>query len=478
MTEDLRGWLERIEKEGELKRLEGVHWDLEIGNLTALNSQRRNAPALLFDKIPGYPSGFRVLTGAILTPRRVALTLGLPADGTQQKMIDTARQKLKYWLANLDSFKPRVVSEGPVLQNIKKGKDINVLQFPAPKWHKKDGGRYIGTGHTMVTRDPETNELNLGTYRVMVQNENTLGFHISPGKHGRLHFEKYHARGQKAPILLSLGHNPLVFAASTLSLPMGVEYNYLGAMRGQPVDVIEEEVTGLPMPADSEIVIAGWCPPGKTMPEGPFGEYTGYYASGERQNPIIEVERVYYRHNPILNGAPPSRPPDDGSYHLSLIGSLLIEMELAKLGVPDVKAVWLHESGPGYFFVTIAIKQRFAGHAKQAALYASELSARAGLGGRYVIVVDEDIDVTDINQVVWALCTRSDPEKDLDIIRRVRSTPLDPVIKKPAAGLFASRALITAVRPWEWKDQFPEVVAVDEDVAVGLRKRFGKELGL
>ncbi len=477
MAEDLRAWLERMEKEKELKKLDGVHWDLEIGNLTALNSQRLDAPALLFDNIADYPPGFRLLTGAILTPRRVALTLGLPADVPEKELIAAARKKLQGWLENLDKFKPRTVKEGPVLENIKKGNEINVLQFPSPKWHRKDVGRYIGTGHCIITRDPDTGEVNMGTYRVMVHDAKTLGFHISPAKHGRLNFEKYHARGERSPILLSIGHHPLVFATSTLSLPYGTEYNYLGAMKDEPVEVIEEEVTGLPMPADSEIVIAGWCPPGQTRPEGPFGEYTGYYASGERPNPIIEVERVYYRNNPIMNGAPPSRPPYDASYYLTLIGSLLIELELAKLGVPDVKGVWTHEICASYF-VVISLKQRFAGHPKQAALYASEIAARGGMGGRYVVVVDEDIDATDIRQVLWAMCTRSDPERDVDIIRRTRSSPLDPIIKKPAAGLFSSRAFIDACRPWEWRDQFPEVIELDEDVVERLKERFGKELNL
>ena len=476
MAEDLRAWLERMEKEGELKKLDGVNWDLEIGTIAALNT-RRDSPAVLFDNIPGHPPGYRVLTGSILTPRRVALTLGLPADVPEREMIAAAKKKVKGWLDNLDKFKPREVREGPVLQNVQKGDKINILQFPSPKWHKKDGGRYIGTGHCLVTRDPETGDVNLGTYRVMVQDEKTLGFHISPGKHGRIHFEKYHARGEKAPILVSVGHHPHYFAAGTLSLPHGAEYNYLGAMKNEPSEVITEEVTGLPMPADSEIVFAGFCPPDKTRAEGPFGEYTGYYASGERQNPIIEVERVYFRNNPIIHGAPPSRPPSNGSYYLTLIGSILIELELAKLGVPDVKGVWTHEICSSYF-VAISLKQRFAGHPKQAALYASEISARGGMGGRYVVVVDEDIDPTDIKQVLWAMCTRSDPEKDLDIVRRTRSSPLDPIIKKPAAGLFSSRAFIDATKPWEWRDQFPEVVEIDQEMAAIVRKKFGKELEL
>ncbi|MFC1968590.1 UbiD family decarboxylase [Chloroflexota bacterium] len=475
MAEDLRGWIERMQEIGELKKIEEADWDLEIGTITALNDKRRG-PALLFDKIKGYPEGFRVLSGSVLTRQRVAHTLGLPSSDSDREPVKALRERIPQWEANLNKYNPRVVKGGPVMENVKSGGDINLSQFPAPKWHKKDGGRYIGTGHTLITKDPDTGEVNLGTYRVMIQNENTLGFHMAPGKHGRHHFEKYHARGQPAPILLSIGHHPLIFCVSILSLPMGMEYQYLGAMRGEPVKVIEEEVTGLPMPADSEIVIAGWCPPGKNMKEGPFGEFTGYYASGERDNPIIEVERVYYRNDPIILGSPPSRPPYNGSYWLTLMGSSIIENELRKVGVPDVLGVWTHEIC-SYHLVVVSIKQRFAGHVKQAALYASEISARGGLGGRYLIVVDEDIDVTDLRDVLWAMLTRSDPEKDIDIIRRARSTPLDPMIRRPATAFWTSRALIDACKPYEWKDEFPETINLEPEVVERVTKKWGGVLG-
>ncbi|MFC1962877.1 UbiD family decarboxylase, partial [Chloroflexota bacterium] len=431
MADDLRSWLSKVEALEDVRRVEGANWDLEIGCLTALN-WKEMGPALLFDKIKGYPAGLRVLTNSILAPNRTKIMLGLPLDYSDKQVWKALREKLPQWETNLDKFSPVAVKSGPVMENVLTGQNINLLSFPVPKWNEKDGGRYIGTGDAVITRDMDTGELNIGTYRVMVQDERTAGLHISPGKHGRLHLEKYHSRGLPCPILVSIGHHPLFFAIASNSWPAGTEYQYIGAIRGEPVEVIEEEVTGLPMPADSELVIAGWCPPGKTRPEGPFGEYTGYYASGERPGLIIEVERIYHRNNPIILGSPPGRSPSDTTYFHSPLGSMLIERELKKFGIPDVMGVWTHAICAQYF-VTVSIKQRFAGHAKQAALIASEAATKGGLGGRYVIVVDEDIDVTDLRHVLWALCTRSDPEKDINIISRVRSTPLDPIIRRPVS---------------------------------------------
>ncbi|MFC1962992.1 UbiD family decarboxylase, partial [Chloroflexota bacterium] len=341
MTEDLRDWLTRVEGIEELKKLDGADWDLEIGYLTAMNWLKKG-PALLFDNIRGYPEGWRVLTCSTSTRSRTALTLGLPIDASDKELMEIVRQRLSQWQANLDDFAPKVVKQGPLMQNIWDKDEVDLLRFPTPKWHEEDGGRYIGTGHLVITRDPDTGEVNLGTYRVMLHDAKTVGISIAPGKHGQLHIQKYHERGQPCPIAISLGQHPLLFWLSAFGVPEGEEYAYIGAIRGKPVEVIEEEITGLPIPADSEIVLVGWCPPGKTHLEGPFGEFTGYYASGERQNPIIEVERVYFRNHPIMLGSPPGRPPNDTDYYFSLLANVMSENELKRCGIPEVKGVWNH----------------------------------------------------------------------------------------------------------------------------------------
>ncbi|MBM2832823.1 MAG: UbiD family decarboxylase, partial [Dehalococcoidia bacterium] len=197
--------------------------------------------------------------------------------------MEALRSKLPKWEASLEKFKPKIVKTGPILENVLSGKDVDLLHFPVPLWHENDGGRYIGTGDAFITKDPDTGAVNLGAYRVMVCDRKTLTFHIQPTHHGMVHTAKYHARGQAAPMAISLGHHPLFLGISSRRVPEGTEYQYIGAIRGEPVEVIEEEVTGLPIPADSEIVVVGWCPPGKTRMEGPFGEGTGYYGSAEER---------------------------------------------------------------------------------------------------------------------------------------------------------------------------------------------------
>jgi UbiD family decarboxylase len=472
MADDLRDWLKKMEQSEQVKIFEGADWDLEIGTIEGLNSRNPTCPTIVFDKIKGYPPGFRVLCSSTITPWRTAATLGLE-PGPTRDLLSQMHEKVAQWDRNLEKSNPQPVKDGPVLENVKSGKDINLWEFPSPKWRKKDGGRYIGTGHVLITQDPDTGEINLGTYRVMVHDEKTLGFHIAPSHHGRLHMEKYHERGQACPIVLSIGHHPLAFFVGCGNFTHGTEYQYWGAMRGEPVDVIEEGVTGLPMPADSEIVISGWCPPDKTRKEGPFGEFTGYYASGVRENPVMEVERVYYRNDPIILGSPPNRPPHNGSYYTNLLNSSMVESNLRKLGVPEVQGVWTHEIC-AHWFLVVSIKQRYAGHARQAAVMASELVG----GGRYVIVVDEDIDFSDLRHVIWAITTRADPGVDMDVLHRGRSTPLDPLIRKPARAFFANRLIIDASKPYEWKNEFPETVTLEPEMVKKVKEKWGKYLEL
>jgi UbiD family decarboxylase len=474
MGEDLRDWQRQVEEREDLKVVKEASWEQDIGFITAFYWKNwRNSPALMFDEVPGYPTGFRVLSNFVLSPRRVALTMGLPEHGSDSEMREALLQKLLQWEAGAGDFAPKVVGRGPVLENVMKGEDIDLLHFPSPKWHELDGGRYIGTGCAVITQDPDTGEVNLGCYRNMVLDGKNLALQASPGKHGRLHYEKYHSRGRPCPVAVSVGHHPLFFAMAGVEIPVA-EYHFAGAMRGEPVEVIQEEVTGLPIPADSEIVIVGWCYPERTRPEGPFGEVTGYYASKGRQEPYIEVERVYYRNNPIILGAPQGKPPHSVSFYQALVRSAVLEHELRKTGIPDIIGLWTHEA-PSSLFITVSIKQRYAGHAKQVALATRHLIG-AGMS-RYIIVVDEDIDVTNIADVIWALTTRSDPEKHIDIIRRAKSSLIDPIIRKPAEVYMASTALIEACKPFEWKDEFPEAVEFSTEVTERMMTRWGKVLG-
>src|SRR5438067_918610 len=208
-----------------------------------------------------------------------------------------------------------------------------------------------------------------------------------------------------------------------------------------------------PIPADAEIVMEGWVDPEEREVEGPFGEWTGYYASGERAEPVFRVEAIYHRNDPIILASPPNVPPDEQSFYRAFMRSARLRGDIEAASIPGIVGVWCHEVGGSRLFNAISIQQRYAGHARQVGHAAASVHTGAYLG-RYTVVVDDDIDVMDLEQVLWAMCTRSEPAESIDIIPRAWSGPLDPRIHPDKKG-FSSRAIIDATRPWEWRDRFP-----------------------
>ena len=469
--EDLRDWLEIVDGMGELKKIDGADWNLEMGTLAELVARESKGavPAVLFDKIKDYPKGYRALFAQNASFKRMALNLGLPLDLAGLDLVRAFRQKLA-------AHKPiphKVVKSGPVLENVLAGKNINLLKFPVPFVHELDGGRYIGTGCLVITKDPEEGWVNFGAYRGMVHDETSMALYISPGKHGRIQRQKYFDQGKPCPVVISVGQDPVLFMVSGNEVDYGVsEFDYAGGLKGAPVEVIEGEVTGLPFPAHAEIVIEGIMDPQDVKKEGPFGEWTGYYASSIRPEPVVRVQRIYHRNNPILCCARPGRPPSDYSLAKCFVKAALIWDQVEKAGVPDVKGVWCHEAGGGRLLNIISIKQRYPGHARQALVAASQVHAGAYLG-RYVIVLDDDIDPTNTFDVLWALSTRSDPVESIDIVRRCWSGPLDPRIQPGKKG-FNSRALIDACRPFEWMKDFPPVAESSPELRDKVRKKWRK----
>ena len=459
MFNDLRDWLIQVQRMGQLQVARGAHWNLEIGTITELVHRQRGKPAILFDDIPDYPAGHRVLVNTLGSVDRIALSWGLPLGLSNAELKKQLRQKY----SSLERIKPVVVSDGPVMENVIEGDQVDLFKFPAPLWHEGDGGRYIGTGSVDITRAPDDGWVNMGTYRVMVMDKNHVGFYISPGQHGRIHRDKYMAQNKPMPVVVSCGHDPVFFLVGSSELPFGVsEYEFAGGIKGKPVEVINGPLTGLPFPATAELVLEGFVTPGETRVEGPFGEWTGYYASGERPEPVIEIKAIYHRNEPIILASPPSKPPTEYTFYSAPLRSILIEDELAKAGIPDVTGVWTHEAGGARLFHVVGIKQRYPGHAKQAAMVAC-FCGSGNFHGRYTVVVDDDIDVTDLNEVIWAMCTRVDPVKDIEIVRECRSSPLDPIIPVADKG-FSSRTIINACRPIQWIDSFPKVVGASPEL--------------
>ncbi|MFH1123527.1 MAG: UbiD family decarboxylase, partial [Pseudomonadota bacterium] len=453
---DLRNYIEQLKTVGELKEIQGADWNLEIGTITELVGEK-GGPVLLFDNIKGYPKGHRVLTNFINNTKQVNAAFGFPSGLSSFSLVRAVKEKF----AQLKPTPPKEVSTGPVLENVQEGKDVDLLSFPTPKWHELDGGRYIGTGCMVIMQDPIDRWVNFGTYRIQLHDRYTLGSHISPGHHGQLIRENYWKRGKSCPVVVVFGIHPLVWIPSMLAFPWKTsEYDMAGGLSGRPVEVIRGKVTGLPIPCDAEIAIEGECPPPsvESREEGPFGEWTGYYASGARTNPVIKVKRIMYRNDPIILGACPLKPPASG-YNVPLWAAVSLWQDLEDMGIPGIKGVWQMRSGGSRFFTVISIEQRYAGHVKQVATAAMS-SPQGAYHGRFVVVVDEDIDPTNEGDVLWAIGTRCDPATSIDIIRDCWGTPLDPTLppdKRKERNFTNSRAIINACRPFYWRDQFPKV---------------------
>lgn len=443
---DLRTFIEELKKEDSLQVVEGADPDLEIAMIARLSSRQKRNPALLFDKCKGFAAGFRVCMNQSNSLRRMAILYDLPRDLEVRGYAEIFRQKLKEYRPI-----PYVeVEDGPILENVECDDQVDLFKFPVPRWNELDGGPYIGTRGGIITKDPETGWVNVGTYRVQLHDRNRLGQYISPGHHGRIMREKYWALGKNAPAVMVFGASPIYSDVGSMQLPWGrSELDMIGYLQGEPVPVIRGRVTGLPVPADAEIAVEGEVPLPtlETHPEGPFGEWTGYYAHGGKEEPVFHVKTLYYRDDPILLGR-------SGGYGPAMAQTWVA---IEEAGVPDVVSVAHHA---GVNMTVIAIKQRYAGHAKHAAL--ASMGGPNAYHGRLTIVVDQDIDPWDLQRVIWAVATRCDPATGIDVIRQCWSTPLDPTIppeRKEAGDTTNSRAIINACRPFHWKDQFPREIS-------------------
>ena len=376
---DLRDFIEQVEKLGALRHVEDVDAHFELGGITEVAAGHPESPALLFDKIKGYPRGFRVFTNVATSPQRAALALGI--DPTLRPL-----DALKAWKEKRQSIKPQEparVDDSPLHENAMRAEEVDLEKFPAPHWHRKDGGSYIGSGSIVVMRDPDDNWINASIYRVQVHSKNQVTIQFDhPGRHGAIIAKKYWDQGKACPVAVVNGEDPALFVAGFEYLPPGYsEYEFAGAIKGAPIEVIEGPETGLPIPAHAESVLEGelLSPDQMTLLEGPFGEFTGYYAAERRPCPVMKVKAVHYRDNPILLGSPPMKPP---RFHfgLSLRGAAIWD-NLEAVGVTDVVGVWQHVS---QLMTVVALKQRYAGHVKRAALIAAANSYLA----RLVVVVD------------------------------------------------------------------------------------------
>ncbi len=452
MFNDLREYIKQVEELGEFRLIEGADWNLEIGAITQLVAVGANPPTLLFDKIKDYEAGYRVLTLPCSTDKRLDLILGLPLETERVEIVRRLRGKLNEPLALVP---PVEVKEGPILENVRTGDEVDLFQFPTPKWGEFDGGRFIGTGDIVVVKDPDEGWINLSTHRVEIQDKSTATILLEPGQHLGLIREKYWSRGQNCPVAVICGADPLLTSVGGWRIPWGMsEYDYAGWWRNKPVEVVKGPTTRLPIPAHAEIVLEGEIVPPEveTRPEGPFGEFTGHYSPAGRV-PAFRVKSVLYRNNPIILGVLPYLGPGVPTWTGTELGAARIWNALDRI-IPGVKGVWRDTAFGGGRCVVVSLEQKYGGHAKQAAL---AVFAHHNINLKYVIVVDDDVDPSNHLEVLQAVGNRVDPAA-FDIIRGRGASVLDPMLtpeQKRVGDITISTAIILACKPFHWISEFP-----------------------
>lgn len=476
---DLRDWLEAVENQGELERIRGANWDLEMSSIVELiyREGKDPKPAILFDEITDYPKGYRTLFGTLGSPWRIAKALSLPENvNSRMQVHDNWHNKVK----DIHPILPRLVRSGPVQENILTGDDIDILKFPSPKVHEQDGGRYFGTSHAVIQKDPDTGWINLGTYRVMVVDRNRLALHIQPGQHGNIiEYEKYFARGQVMPVAIATGLDPVLWYLSCHKMtPWGTsEYEQAGGIKGEPIEVIKGQYTGLPIPARAEIVIEGECHPEEFVDEGPFGEWHGYYGNRGLQKvpePVMRVKAIYHRDNPILTCSQVGVPNNPTNLMLSVAHSVAIRRKLEEFGIPGIKGVWAHIAG--MLFVVVSIQQLYAGHARQVGLIASQYFP---VMGGYTVVVEEDIDPSNLEQVLWAMSTRALLDRSIQILPYCAASNVHtaiPPAEKRSTGkrkpLTAARVVIDACRDLSWKEDWYPIARISPELRTKIIEKW------
>jgi len=457
---DLREFLKCLEDRNELRMVKGASWQEEIGAITELVTERKG-PALMFDEVPGYPSGYRVISNVFTNPERTALALGL---GTEPGFFQRWRERMR-------SMKPvpwAEVDTGPIFENVLAGPDVNVCKFPVPKWHENDGGRYIGTGVCVINRDRETGFVNSGAYRVSIVDERTCALFIEHGKHGYRIAQKYWHAGERCPVVISVGQEPVLTALggpSVYHTAEGIsEFEVAGYIHGSPYPVVRGRMTGLPIPAHAEIVLEGFIvsPAERLVPEGPFGEWTGYYAHGRRPELVVEIEAIYHRHDPILFGMPPGRPL--ACYYNYHLGDDDLEYldRLENAGIEGVQRVYF--LGRPNFRV-VSLKQTHPEHVQEV-INVLAPGGDAYSGHHIWVLVDDDIDVENPHEVLWAIASRCAPEDGVTVVPGRAVWQLDPRIPPEARSLPgtegrqsypAHNLVLNACRPYRWMDEFPPV---------------------
>lgn len=453
---DLREYIDTLDKNGEVQKIKReVNWNLEAGAIVR-RSYELNKPAPFFERITGYPKGYRMFGAPLSNYKRLSIALGLEPDTSYNDLMEF------YLKRKAHPIKPILVKDGPCKENIHTGDDINLFEFPAPMVHDGDGGRYLCTWHANITKNKTTGVTNWGMYRAMIHTRNTLGGLMEPFKHIGFHYYRiYEAEKKPMPFAIAIGMETVcsIMALTPISYKLA-EADVAGGLRGKPVELIKCETVDLEVPATSEIILEGHVAPEERLPEGPFGEFTGYRASPRDNRPVYRVTAITHRNNPILTMSCMGTPVDDCHAPMSVTGGAELLEELRSKSLP-IKGLCLYP-GCVNFLVAVSVKAPYPNVAQK---IASTIWSREGHVPPYIIIVDDDVEPTDMEQVLHALATKCHPWRGITRLEHATGSALSPFSSRyERLNHLGAAAYFDCTWPLDW----------DPSIAVPPRASFDK----
>jgi len=477
---DLRDYLSKLEKLGELARIKvPVDPNLEITEI-ADRVVKKGGPALLFEKVKGSP--FPLVINLFGTPKRMKLALGEDdLEEIGREMVDIIEPELPTSLVDklkalpklkkMADFIPKRVKTGPCKEVILKGDEVNLLELPATKCWPLDGGPFI-TLPLVFTKDPETGTRNCGMYRMQVFDEKTTGMHWHVHKDGARHYLKAERRGEPLEVAVALGCDPATIYAATAPLPPDIdEMLFAGFIRKAPVEMVKCETVDLEVPARAEFVLEGYVKPGERRTEGPFGDHTGYYSMPDLY-PVFHVTCITRRKEPIYPSTIVGKPPMEDCY----IGKATerIFLPLMKKQLPEIVDMNLPVEGVFHNLAIVSIDKQYPGHARKV------INALWGMGQmmftKMIIVVDSWVNVHDWSEVVWRMGNNVDPARDVIITQG----PVDVLNHASPLPNFGGKMGIDATKKWKeegFEREWPPDIEMSQKIKELVNRRW-KEYGL
>jgi len=463
---DLRDFISRLDKEGELRRI-SVEVDpvLEITEITDRVS-KSNGPALLFEKPKG--SKYPLLINSVGSARRMNLALEVDDLNevaerirsflnlqSPQGLFDKLKMLPK--LAELGSFFPKSVKSGPCKEVIKKD-DFSLLDFPILKCWPQDGGRFI-TWPMVITKNPETGKRNVGCYRMQIFDERTTGMHWQTQKHGAEHYRSARTRSStgKLDVAVAIGSDPATALAGILPVPPDLdEFMFSGFLRREPVEMVACETVDLEVPANSEIVLEGDVDLGELRTEGPFGDHTGFY-SLEGKYPAFHVKCITHRKDPIYLTTIVGPPPQEDYWMGHAIERVFLPV--MKMQFPEIADVTMPAEGIFQNLMIVAIRKSYPGHARK--IMSAIWSLGQAMFTKVVVVVDHDVDIHNSREVVWKALCAIDPERDVEFVLG----PVDTLDHAARMQDYGSKMGIDATRKWAsegYSGRWPDEIRMDD----------------